>query len=168
MLFKATVDISIQIFPPINVLPSLSRLMKSAIGEGMTRKDHSDVSNQLVSMEFYIILDLLIMSKLSLTKYLKVCLLHVTCTYYYNSNKLCTYINVITYVFWIINSGAWLVGVAWAWSDFAFFFFLPITCLVIYISEIQNIAFMWFFPNIVQPYYKVIWKPYMRCYLNDF
>ena len=37
-----------QIYPPINVLPSLSRLMKSAIGEGMTRKDHSDVSNQLV------------------------------------------------------------------------------------------------------------------------
>mmetsp|Transcript_14425 Transcript_14425/g.58422 ORF Transcript_14425/g.58422 Transcript_14425/m.58422 type:complete len:328 (+) Transcript_14425:407-1390(+) len=36
-----------QIYPPINVLPSLSRLMKSAIGEGMTRKDHSDVSNQL-------------------------------------------------------------------------------------------------------------------------
>lgn len=33
--------------PPINVLPSLSRLMKSAIGEGRTRKDHSDVSNQL-------------------------------------------------------------------------------------------------------------------------
>ena len=36
-----------QIYPPINVLPSLSRLMKSAIGEGMTRKDHSDVSNQV-------------------------------------------------------------------------------------------------------------------------
>ncbi|KAI3652239.1 hypothetical protein MP228_003542 [Amoeboaphelidium protococcarum] len=36
-----------QIYPPINVLPSLSRLMKSAIGEGMTRKDHGDVSNQL-------------------------------------------------------------------------------------------------------------------------
>ncbi|KAK3056888.1 Vacuolar ATP synthase subunit B [Extremus antarcticus] len=35
------------IYPPINVLPSLSRLMKSAIGEGHTRKDHSDVSNQL-------------------------------------------------------------------------------------------------------------------------
>ncbi|KAJ5856073.1 ATPase V1 complex subunit B [Penicillium soppii] len=35
------------IYPPINVLPSLSRLMKSAIGEGRTRKDHSDVSNQL-------------------------------------------------------------------------------------------------------------------------
>lgn len=36
-----------QIYPPINVLPSLSRLMKSAIGEGLTRKDHGDVSNQL-------------------------------------------------------------------------------------------------------------------------
>jgi len=36
-----------QIYPPINVLPSLSRLMKSAIGEGMTRRDHGDVSNQM-------------------------------------------------------------------------------------------------------------------------
>lgn len=36
-----------QVYPPINVLPSLSRLMKSAIGEGMTRRDHADVSNQL-------------------------------------------------------------------------------------------------------------------------
>merc|ERR1712138_232551 len=36
-----------QIFPPINVMPSLSRLMKSAIGEGMTRGDHVSVSNQL-------------------------------------------------------------------------------------------------------------------------
>jgi V-type H+-transporting ATPase subunit B len=35
------------LYPPINVLPSLSRLMKSAIGESRTRKDHSDVSNQL-------------------------------------------------------------------------------------------------------------------------
>ena len=35
------------VYPPINVLPSLSRLMKSAIGDGRTRKDHSDVSNQL-------------------------------------------------------------------------------------------------------------------------
>merc|ERR1712060_510570 len=39
------------IFPPINVLPSLSRLMKSAIGEKdgvkMTRKDHPNVSDQL-------------------------------------------------------------------------------------------------------------------------
>lgn len=41
-----------KVYPPINVLPSLSRLMKSAIGEGMTRKDHSDVSNQLVSCDF--------------------------------------------------------------------------------------------------------------------
>lgn len=36
-----------EIFPPINVLPSLSRLMKSAIGKGMTRDDHGAVSNQL-------------------------------------------------------------------------------------------------------------------------
>lgn len=36
-----------QIYPPINVLPSLSRLMKSAIGKGMTREDHPSVSNQL-------------------------------------------------------------------------------------------------------------------------
>jgi V-type H+-transporting ATPase subunit B len=42
-----------QIYPPINVLPSLSRLMKSAIGEGMTRKDHGDVSNQLVIFFFF-------------------------------------------------------------------------------------------------------------------
>ncbi|KAL7981450.1 hypothetical protein Chor_002346 [Crotalus horridus] len=40
------------IYPPINVLPSLSRLMKSAIGEGMTRKDHADVSNQLIRIFF--------------------------------------------------------------------------------------------------------------------
>jgi V-type H+-transporting ATPase subunit B len=39
-----------QIYPPINVLPSLSRLMKSAIGAKMTRVDHSSVSNQLYSM----------------------------------------------------------------------------------------------------------------------
>lgn len=37
-----------QIYPPINVLPSLSRLMKSGIGKGLTRVDHPDVSNQLV------------------------------------------------------------------------------------------------------------------------
>ena len=35
------------IYPPINVLPSLSRLMKSAIGKGMTREDHSSVSDQV-------------------------------------------------------------------------------------------------------------------------
>merc|ERR1719353_2542369 len=36
-----------QIYPPINVLPSLSRLMKSGIGKGMTRNDHPNVSDQL-------------------------------------------------------------------------------------------------------------------------
>ncbi|CAJ1389165.1 unnamed protein product [Effrenium voratum] len=36
-----------QIYPPINVLPSLSRLMKSGIGKGMTRDDHPNVSDQL-------------------------------------------------------------------------------------------------------------------------
>ena len=35
------------IYPPINVLPSLSRLMKSAIGKGMAGEDHPMVSNQL-------------------------------------------------------------------------------------------------------------------------
>ena len=35
------------VYPPVGVLPSLSRLMKDGIGEGFTRKDHSDVSNQL-------------------------------------------------------------------------------------------------------------------------
>ena len=35
------------IYPPISVLPSLSRLMKDGIGEGYTRADHSAVSNQL-------------------------------------------------------------------------------------------------------------------------
>ena len=37
------------IYPPISVLPSLSRLMKDGIGEGFTRKDHQDVANQLFS-----------------------------------------------------------------------------------------------------------------------
>ena len=37
------------IYPPINVLPSLSRLMKDGIGEGFTRADHQDVANQLFS-----------------------------------------------------------------------------------------------------------------------
>lgn len=35
------------IYPPLNVLPSLSRLMKDGIGPGRTREDHVDVSNQL-------------------------------------------------------------------------------------------------------------------------
>ncbi|WP_336362230.1 ATP synthase subunit B [Halalkalicoccus salilacus] len=33
--------------PPVNVLPSLSRLMDDGIGEGLTREDHADVSDQL-------------------------------------------------------------------------------------------------------------------------
>lgn len=35
------------IYPPINVLMSLSRLMKDGIGQGKTREDHADVSGQL-------------------------------------------------------------------------------------------------------------------------
>lgn len=35
------------IYPPLNVLPSLSRLMKDGIGEGQTREDHADLANQL-------------------------------------------------------------------------------------------------------------------------
>jgi len=35
------------IYPPVSVLPSLSRLMKDGIGEGFTRDDHGDVANQL-------------------------------------------------------------------------------------------------------------------------
>jgi V/A-type H+-transporting ATPase subunit B len=34
-------------YPPVNILPSLSRLMKDGIGEGYTRKDHPDLANQL-------------------------------------------------------------------------------------------------------------------------
>jgi V/A-type H+-transporting ATPase subunit B len=37
------------IYPPINVLPSLSRLMKDGIGEGYTRYDHPAVANQVFS-----------------------------------------------------------------------------------------------------------------------
>ena len=35
------------IYPPINVLPSLSRLMNAGIGEGHTREDHKSVSDQM-------------------------------------------------------------------------------------------------------------------------
>lgn len=37
------------IYPPVDILSSLSRLMKDGIGEGYTREDHPDVSNQLFS-----------------------------------------------------------------------------------------------------------------------
>jgi V/A-type H+-transporting ATPase subunit B len=35
------------IYPPVDVLPSLSRLMKNGIGEEKTRNDHSNVADQL-------------------------------------------------------------------------------------------------------------------------
>ena len=37
----------IGVYPPVGVLPSLSRLMKDGIGEGFTRADHSPLANQL-------------------------------------------------------------------------------------------------------------------------
>lgn len=36
-------------YPPISILPSLSRLMKDGIGEGFTREDHPELANQLFS-----------------------------------------------------------------------------------------------------------------------
>ena len=38
------------IYPPINVLPSLSRLMSDGIGEGRTREDHQNLSSQLYAL----------------------------------------------------------------------------------------------------------------------
>ena len=35
------------IYPPINILPSLSRLMNEGIGVGRTREDHKQLSDQL-------------------------------------------------------------------------------------------------------------------------
>ncbi len=35
------------LYPPVGILPSLSRLMRDGVGEGLTRDDHKDVSNQL-------------------------------------------------------------------------------------------------------------------------
>lgn len=37
------------VYPPISILPSLSRLMKDGIGKGFTREDHLDLANQLFS-----------------------------------------------------------------------------------------------------------------------
>jgi V/A-type H+-transporting ATPase subunit B len=37
------------IYPPVSVLPSLSRLMKDGIGAGYTREDHNTLANQLFS-----------------------------------------------------------------------------------------------------------------------
>jgi V/A-type H+-transporting ATPase subunit B len=39
-----------KIYPPINVLPSLSRLMGLGIGKGKTREDHKKVSDQLFAL----------------------------------------------------------------------------------------------------------------------
>lgn len=38
------------IYPPINVLPSLSRLMSDGIGKGRTREDHANISSQLYAL----------------------------------------------------------------------------------------------------------------------
>ena len=35
------------VYPPVSILPSLSRLMKDGTGKGFTRDDHSELSNQL-------------------------------------------------------------------------------------------------------------------------
>lgn len=37
------------VYPPISILPSLSRLMKDGIGAGYTRDDHQSLANQLFS-----------------------------------------------------------------------------------------------------------------------
>ncbi len=34
------------VYPPVNILMSLSRIMKDGIGEGQTRADHQEISNQ--------------------------------------------------------------------------------------------------------------------------
>ncbi len=41
-------DLSLRgVYPPVSILPSLSRLMKDGIGKGFTREDHAELSNQL-------------------------------------------------------------------------------------------------------------------------
>ena len=42
------------IYPPINVLPSLSRLMNDGIGAEKTREDHANISNQLYAAYSYV------------------------------------------------------------------------------------------------------------------
>ncbi|TXT61589.1 MAG: V-type ATP synthase beta chain [Promethearchaeota archaeon] len=37
------------VYPPLQVLSSISRLMKDAIGEGKTREDHADILSQLIA-----------------------------------------------------------------------------------------------------------------------
>jgi V/A-type H+-transporting ATPase subunit B len=38
-----------EIYPPLEILASISRLMKDAIGEETTREDHADLSSQLIA-----------------------------------------------------------------------------------------------------------------------
>jgi V/A-type H+-transporting ATPase subunit B len=38
------------VYPPVNVLSSLSRLMKDGVGEGKTRSDHPEVGNQMYDL----------------------------------------------------------------------------------------------------------------------
>jgi V/A-type H+-transporting ATPase subunit B len=42
------------VYPPINVLPSLSRLMNDGIGAEKTREDHANISNQLYAAYSYV------------------------------------------------------------------------------------------------------------------
>ena len=42
------------IYPPVAGLPSLSRLMKDGIGEGMTREDHPHLASQLFAAYSYV------------------------------------------------------------------------------------------------------------------
>ena len=42
------------LYPPVAGLPSLSRLMKDGIGDGMTRKDHPHLSSQLFAAYSYV------------------------------------------------------------------------------------------------------------------
>ncbi|WP_249028945.1 V-type ATP synthase subunit B [Tannockella kyphosi] len=47
---QITLDLALHsagIYPPVAILPSLSRLMKDGIGQGYTRKEHQDLANQL-------------------------------------------------------------------------------------------------------------------------
>lgn len=48
IVLDRTLD-TIGVYPPVSVLPSLSRLMKDGIGAGYTREDHSMLANQLFS-----------------------------------------------------------------------------------------------------------------------
>ena len=41
---------SVGVYPPVNVLSSLSRLMKDGIGSGATREDHAALANQLFAL----------------------------------------------------------------------------------------------------------------------